>query len=202
MGAMSQLLAKHSVQVRRGRVDIHRDQEIDWTLAKCLFGHQYAQEMRLPSCERSTEWVKELPAVVVALNGKVTRQTGKKPSEAIKAILLRRSIQKPSSTVPGRSVGLKEQKLLSGVGVGYLYQPGELEVIADGPLARCGPSMYTGLVGVTKPGEPVLYYSEDGLLRGWRTSGGSLRHSATTGWGPQALRTVVPGFWLHSSHVR
>ena len=28
MGAVSQLLAKHSVQVRRGRVDIHRDQRI------------------------------------------------------------------------------------------------------------------------------------------------------------------------------
>ena len=28
MGAVSQLLAKHSVQVRRGRVDIHRDQGI------------------------------------------------------------------------------------------------------------------------------------------------------------------------------
>ncbi|MEW8247657.1 MAG: hypothetical protein AB2768_16670 [Candidatus Thiodiazotropha endolucinida] len=38
-------------------------------------------------------------------------------------------------------------------------------MIADGPLARCGPSMYTGLVGVTKPGEPVLYYLEDGLLQ-------------------------------------
>ena len=28
MGAVSQLLAKHSVQVRRGRVDIHRDQGV------------------------------------------------------------------------------------------------------------------------------------------------------------------------------
>ena len=46
MGAVSQLLAKHSVQVRRGRVDIHRDQGIveRWnrTLAERLFGHQYA----------------------------------------------------------------------------------------------------------------------------------------------------------------
>ena len=58
MGSVSQLLAKHSVQVRRGRVDIHRDQSIvesfNRTLAKRLFGHQYAQEMRLPSGERST----------------------------------------------------------------------------------------------------------------------------------------------------
>ena len=62
MGSVSQMLAKHSVQVRRGRVDIHRDQGIverfNRTLAERLFGHQYAQEMRLPSGERSTEWTK------------------------------------------------------------------------------------------------------------------------------------------------
>ena len=43
MGSVSQLLAKHSVQVRRGRVDIHRDQGIverfNRTLAERLFGH-------------------------------------------------------------------------------------------------------------------------------------------------------------------
>ena len=80
MGAVSQLLAKLSVQVRRGRVDIHRDQRIveRWnrTLAERLFGHQYAQEMRLPSSQRSTEWVARLPSVVAALNGEVTRLTG------------------------------------------------------------------------------------------------------------------------------
>ena len=38
--------------------------------------------MRLPSSERSTEWMKRLPSVVAALNGEVTRLTGKKPSEA------------------------------------------------------------------------------------------------------------------------
>ena len=68
MGAVSQLLSKHSVQVRRGRVDIHRDQGVleRWnrTLAERLFGHQYAQEMRLPSGQRSTEWVARLPSVV------------------------------------------------------------------------------------------------------------------------------------------
>ena len=79
---------------------------------------------RRPSGQRSTEWVKRLPAVVAALNGEVTRLTGKKPSDAIK---LHRSTQKPSSVVPGRPVGLKEQKVPSAVGVRFLYQPGELE---------------------------------------------------------------------------
>ena len=65
-----------------------------------------------------------LPAVVRALNGEVTRLTGKKPSDAIKAKTL---TQKPYSTVPGRPIYLKEQKIPSGVGVRYLYQPGELE---------------------------------------------------------------------------
>ena len=101
MGSVSQLLAKHSVQVRHGRVDIHRNQSIverfNRTLAERLFGHQYAQEMRLPSGERPTEWVKRLPSVVAALNGEVTRLTDKKPSDAIKATTL---TQKPSSVVP------------------------------------------------------------------------------------------------------
>ena len=42
MGAVCQLLAKHEVAVRRGRVDIHRDQGVveRWnrTLAERLFG--------------------------------------------------------------------------------------------------------------------------------------------------------------------
>ena len=125
MGAVSQLLAKHSVQVRCGRVDIHRDQGIveRWnrTLAERLFGHQYAQEMRLPSGQRSTEWVARLPNVVATLNGEVTRLTAKMPSDAIKAKTV---AQKPSSVVPDRPVGLKEQRLPSGVGVRYMYQPG------------------------------------------------------------------------------
>ena len=108
MGSVSQLLAKHFVQVRRGRVDIHRDQGIikrfNRTLAESLFGHQYAQEMRLSSGERCTEWVKRLPSVVAAVNGEVTRLTDKKPSDAIKAKAL---TQKPSSVVPGRPLGLK-----------------------------------------------------------------------------------------------
>ena len=94
MGAAGQLLAKHGVSVRRGRVDIHRDQGVverfNRTLAERLFGHQQAQELVLMhmrsegSGERSREWVKRLPAVIAALNGEVTRLTGKRPRDAIK----------------------------------------------------------------------------------------------------------------------
>jgi len=169
MGAVNQLLAKHGVQVRRGRVDVHRDQGIverfNRTLAERLFGHQYAQEMRLPSGERSTEWVARLPAVVAALNGEVTRLTGKRPSEAFK---LKFMTQKPSSVVPDRPVGLREQKLPAEVGVRYLYQPGELE----GGRRRATDPVWSLKVhglgrSLTKPDEPVLYYLDDGPRRGF-----------------------------------
>ena len=171
MGSVSQLLAKHSVQVRSGRIDIHRDQGIverfNRTLAERLFEHQYAQEMRRPSGERSTEWVKRLPSVVAALNGEGTRLTGKKPSDAIKAKTL---TQKPSSVVPGRPLGLKEQNVPSGVGVRYLYQPGELE----GGRRRATVPVWSLEVyrlgrSVTKPDEPVLYYlqGDDAPQRGF-----------------------------------
>ena len=183
MGAVTQLLAKHSVQVRRGRVDIHRDQGVveRWnrTLAERLFGHQYAQEMRLPSGQRSTEWVTRLPSVVAALNGEVTRLTrltGKKPSDAIKAKTV---AQKPSSVVPDRPVGLKEQRLPSGVGVRYLYQPGELERL----------TLYAGTLGdqarrarvVLFAGRPAAWFCQGGTPRS------AARHSASSGWGSQAL---------------
>ena len=88
MGAVNQLLSKHNVEVRRGRVDIHRDQAIverfNRTLAEQLFGHQYGVEMRLPEDKRLTEWVAQLPAVISASNKEVTRLTGQKPVDAIK----------------------------------------------------------------------------------------------------------------------
>ena len=160
MGVVSQLLAKHRVKVRCGRVDIHRDQGVlehwNWTLAERLFGHQYAQEMCLPLGQRSTEWVAWLPSIIAALNSEVTGLTGKKPSDAIKAKTM---VQKPSSVVLDCPVGLKEQKLPSGIGVRYLYQPGELEggrCRATDPVWSFG--VYRLGRSVTKPCEPVLYY--------------------------------------------
>ena len=162
MGAVSQLLAKHGVAVRRGRVDVHRDQGIverfNRTLAERLFGHQYAQEMlssfRLLE-QRSSEWVARLPAVVAALNGEVTRLIGKRPSEAI-----RRKVVSARPAAPARRpVGFKEQKLHPGVGVRYLYQHGELE----GGRRRATDPTWSLTVHrvertVTKTGDPVVYY--------------------------------------------
>ncbi|KAK3711646.1 hypothetical protein QZH41_000883 [Actinostola sp. cb2023] len=56
MGAVGPLLEKHGVSIRRGRVDIHRDQAIveRWnrTLSERLFSHQYAQEMNAQALEK------------------------------------------------------------------------------------------------------------------------------------------------------
>ena len=109
MGAVNQLLSKHNVEVRRGRVDIHRDQPIverfNRTLAERLFGHQYGVEMRLPEGQRSTAWVKRLPQVVAALNNEVTSLTGKKPAVAIKE----KYVSAKPSTPYSRPVGQREK---------------------------------------------------------------------------------------------
>ena len=166
MGAVSQLLAKHGVSVRRGRVDIHRDQGVverfNRTLAERLFEHQYAQEML--SEQRSSEWVARLPAVVAALNGDVTRLIGKRPSEAIR----RKAVSaRPAAPARHKPIGFKEQKLPLGVGVRYLYQPGELE----GGRRRATDHTWSLTVHrvertVTKSGDPVVYYL-DGPSRGF-----------------------------------
>ena len=53
MGAVSQLMEKHSVKIRRGRTEIHRDQGVverfNRTLAERLFGYQYAKELKIPT---------------------------------------------------------------------------------------------------------------------------------------------------------
>ena len=167
MGAVGQLLANHGVSVRRGRVDVHRDQGIverfNRTLAEKLFGHQYAQEMLLPLEQRSSEWVAQLPAVVAALNGEVTRLIGKRPSEAIR----RKAVSARPAAPARRPVGFEEQKLHSGVGVRYLYQPGELE---GGRRRATDPTWSLNVHrlerSVTKTGEPIVYYL-DGPPRGF-----------------------------------
>ena len=65
--------------------------------------------------------------------------------------------RKSLSVVPDRPVGLKEQKLPPGVGVCYLYQPGELE----GGRRRATNPVWSLEVS----GEPVVYYLENGPQR-------------------------------------
>ena len=49
MGAVTKLMENHKKRIRRGRVEIHRDQAIverfNRTLGERLFGYQYAVEM-------------------------------------------------------------------------------------------------------------------------------------------------------------
>ena len=86
MGAVSQLMAKSSVRIRRGQTEIHRDQGVverfNRTLAERLFGYQYAKELEEPH-KRNREWVKRLPEVVKALNAET-----KKPPPVVKKPVL------------------------------------------------------------------------------------------------------------------
>ena len=117
--------------------------------------------MRLPEGQRSTEWVARLPAVVSALNNEVTRLIGKKPSDAIKA----KAVTQKPSVAASCPVGLKEQKLPSGVGMLYLYQPDELEGGRSHATDPVWSKVYRLGHAVTKPNEPVLYYLLDGPAR-------------------------------------
>ena len=168
MGAVTKEMENHKTYIRRGRVDIHRDQAIverfNRTLAERLFGHQYAVEMRKPEGQRSTAWVKRLPEVVAALNNEVTSLIGKKPVVAIKE----KNVYAKPSTPYLRPVGESEKKLPSIVNVRYLYQPGELE----GGVKRATDPIWSLKVynierSFTKPNQPVLYYLHDGPKRGF-----------------------------------
>ena len=107
--AVTKEMEKHKTYIRRGRVDIHRDQAIverfNRTLAERLFGHQYDVEMHLPEGERSTAWVKTLPEVVSTLNNEVISLIGKKPAVAIKE----KAVYARPSTSYLRPVGKSEK---------------------------------------------------------------------------------------------
>jgi len=168
MGSVTKEMENHKTAIRRGRSEIHRDQAIverfNCTLAKRLFGHQYAIEMLLPLGQRSTAWVKRLPDVVAALNNEVIHLTGKKPAVAIKAEV----VSAKPSTPYSRPVGLNQKKLPSNMNVQYLYQPGQLE----GRSKRATDPIWSLKVymlerSVTRSDEPVLYYLHEGPKRGF-----------------------------------
>ena len=105
MGAVTQLMEKHKVNIRRGRREIHRDQALverfNRTLAERLFGYQYAKELENPH-KRSKEWVRRLLEVIKAINA----ETKKPPPIVIRKV---------------------DEPICPYANVRYLYQPGEQE---------------------------------------------------------------------------
>ena len=167
MGKVTEEMKDHDVRIRRGNVNVHRDQGIverfNRSLSERLFSFQYSQEMNLKSGERSTEWVKRLPEVVSALNSEKTRLTGRRPVDAIKE----KAINAKSSTF-SRPVGKNEKRLDSSVNVRYLFAPGELE---GGGKRATDPNwslkVFNISSSVVNENEPVLYYLKDGPKRGF-----------------------------------
>lgn len=160
-GAVQKLCDTNGTVIRRGIVGVHRDQgmveRFNRTLAERLFRHQYASEITKAG-SRSTEWVLRLPDVIEALNNEVTRLTGKKPSRAIEAKTVKARHSAPPRS--NRDVGFEETRLPSGVGVRYLYSPGEVE--GDERHRATDPvwslTVHTIERTAVKEGEPVLYY--------------------------------------------
>lgn len=161
MGEVTKLMKKNSTKIRRGRVEIHRDQGIverfNRTLAERLFGYQYHQELLNPE-KRSTEWVKRLPSVMKSLNNERTRLTGLKPSVAIKRKAVKIEQSKPRKD--------EEEILPFGSKVRYLYEDGELE---GGRRRATDPiwSIDTYNINRYRNSNPVVYYLQDGPERGF-----------------------------------
>ena len=68
MNKVTKEMAKHGVRIRRGNLNVLRDQGIfeqfNRTLGDRLFSFQYSPEMNFTSRKRKTEWVRSLPEVV------------------------------------------------------------------------------------------------------------------------------------------
>ena len=168
MGAVTKEIDKDDVRIRRGIVNVHRDQGIverfNRSLSERLFSFQYIQEINLKSGERSTEWVKRLPEVVSALNREKTRLTEKRPVDAIKE----KVVDAKSSTFYSRPIGKNEKRLDSSVNVRYLFVPGELE--GEGRRAtdpNWSQKVFNISSSIANENEPVLYYLKDGPKRGF-----------------------------------
>ena len=168
MGAVTEEMKDHDVRIRRGNVNVHRDQGIverfNRSLSERLFSFQYSQEMNMKSGERSTEWVKRLPEVVSALNREKTRLTEKRPVDATKEGI----VDAKNSTFYSKPVEKNEKRLDSSVNVRYLFAPGELE---GGGRQATDPNwsliIFNILKSIANENEPVLYYLKDGPKRGF-----------------------------------
>ena len=151
MGAVTKEMEKHNTNIRRDRVGINRDQAIverlNRTLAERLFGHQYAFKIRLLE-----GLLPRGPSVVSALNGEVTRLTGKKPAEATKGKAV---YSKTCDFLPQTCRSERKTTPLCG-SWSHLYKPDELEGERK---------VYIIEKPITKPNELILYYLHNGHKR-------------------------------------
>ena len=133
--------------------DIHRDQTIvirfNGTVAKRLFGHQYAVEIRCPR-------VKDLPNGSFGLplwSPPWTAQSlAEATTEATKGRLFK-NLRLFTTELSGWTKNGSPPRRWS-----YLYQPGELEGETK---------VYRIENPITKPNEPILYYLHNGHKRGF-----------------------------------
>ncbi|CAH3025657.1 unnamed protein product, partial [Porites evermanni] len=103
---------------------------------------------------RSSKWVVWLPSVVSALNGEVTRLTGKKPAEATKEKAV---YSKTCDFLPQTCRGERKTAPLCG-GWSHLYKPDELEGERK---------VFHIEKPIIKPNEPILYYLHNGHKQGF-----------------------------------
>ena len=153
-GAVSTLMTKHRVKVRRAQPGHHRSQafveSFNRRLAERLFRNQAQQE--LDTGRDSREWVVVLPTVVADMNDTVTRMTGLPPVEAVgmaRVPLVAKKTPLPETLLP--------------IGTLVYIATNEEDPKDVGRRRATDPwwthKPYRILRRVSEPGQPVLYYT-------------------------------------------
>ena len=153
-GAVSSLMSKHGVRVRRAEPGHHRSQafveSFNRRLAERIFRRQAQEE--LDSGRDNRDWVAVLPAIVTDMNNTSTRMTGLPPVEAVKM---------PQVPLVAQKTPLDEKLLPIGA---LVYIATNEEDPKDVGRRRATDPWYTHkpypvLRRVSEPGQPVLYYT-------------------------------------------
>lgn len=148
-GAVSQLLLRHHVTMRRGIPGLHRAQALvenfNRQLSERLFTYQYSRE--LFTSKQNSEWVSRLPRVLREMNSEKA-VTGLRPIDAIKRKELPHAETKK----------VKPDLTLLGKSVRYLYQPGEAE--NDERKRATDPVWSLSVYEIARAveGDPPVYY--------------------------------------------
>ena len=153
-GAVTTLMSKHEVQVRRAQPGHHRSQafveSFNRRLAERLFRKQAQQE--LDTGRDSREWVAVLPAVVADMNDTITRMTGLPPAKAIKM-----------TKVPSVAEKTPLPETLLPIGTLVYIATNEEDPKDVGRRRATDPwwthKPYPILRRVSEPGQPALYYT-------------------------------------------